>query len=247
MASRFCTYVSNLIAGQTAGAESVDAKFTEVDTALGLVEGEMNRSIRFTDGTPAESTFQIAQTGPQRANQLLGFDSNGNLALSAAGFDWRGNWATSTFYSVNDVVIAPLANNYSLYVCRTSHTSGTFATDVATGRFQIMVDLTEVRRSLILHELVSGPNTVALTAGQDVMVDVTGGAVTLTLPAAPVITDQPINIMHVGGNVGTFPITIARNGKPIMGLLEDMTVTTSNASFGLAFCNDTFGWRIRGV
>jgi hypothetical protein len=53
--------------------------------------------------------------------------------------------------------------------------------------------------------------------------------------------------MHVGGNIANFPITIARNGKLIMGLAENMTVDTANASFGLAFCNDSFGWRIRGV
>ena len=79
------------------------------------------------------------------------------------------------------------------------------------------------------------------------MVDVTNGPVTLVLPPAPIITDQPINVMHVGGVVGNNPITIDRNGKRIMGLLEDMTVDTPNASFGLAYCNDTLGWRVRGV
>lgn len=247
MASRFWTFVNNLLAGQTARSEQVAAQFQEVDTALGGVEAELNRSIRFTSDTPTESTFQIGQSAAQRANTVVAFDASGNIGVSPAAFAWRGAWAGGTSYIVNDVVQAPEANSYSLYVVRAAHTSGTFNTDVSAGRLVLMIDLTEVRRSLVLHTLITGPNSVALTAGQDVMVDVASGAVSLTLPASPAIGDQPINIMHVGGDIASNPITVLRNGNRIMGLTEDMTVNTPNASFGLAYCNATRGWRIRGV
>lgn len=247
MASRFWTYISNLIPGQTARSEQVANSFAEVDTALAAVANELNRSLRLTDGTPTEGAYQLSQNAAQRANTILGFNAGGDLALANTSFSWRGDWASGTSYVLNDVVRAPLAHNYSLFVVRSSHTSGVFDTDLGASRLAMMIDLREVRQSLILHTIINGPNAVTLSAGQDVMVDVTGGSVTLTLPSAPVIGDQPINIMHIGGNVANSPITVARNGKLIMGLAEDMLVTTANSSFGLAYASEARGWRIRGV
>ncbi len=245
--SRFWTFTSTLVAGQTARSEQVSTHFNEVNTALESVANELNRSIRFTDGTPNEAQYQLAQNAAQRANRVIGFDAAGTLALLSATFTWRSDWVSATVYGVNDVIRAPVQNNLSLYICRIAHSSGDFDTDVLAGRWEIMIDLAEARRSLVLHQLLVGPDTVQLVAGQDVMCDVTNGPLNLVLPAAPAIADQPINVMHIAGNLGSFPITIQQNGKRIMGLDEDMTVTTANASFGLAFANDVYGWRIRGV
>jgi hypothetical protein len=246
MSSRYWTFIANLIPGQTARSEQVNAKFGEVEEGFDAVAAEMNRSIRFTDGTPGETTFQVPFTPAQRASKVLGFDAGGNLTVSGASFIWKGDWVSSTFYAVNDVIRAPLSENYSIYVCTAAHTATTFAQDIA--QWSMMIDLAEARESLILHTLVLGPQPgFPLVAGQDVMVDVSAGPVTLVLPINPAIEDQPINVMHVGGLVGNNPITISGNGNRIMGLTENMIVDTSNASFGLAFCNASLGWRIRGV
>lgn len=248
MSSVYWTFTTNLIAGEVAKAEKVNLKFSEIDAAFEAVQGDVWKGIRIDDGTtPNSSTFKLTQAAGARANRLLGFDSAGALSLLAAGFVWRGDWATATNYAVNDLVRGPVEAAYSLYIVRATHTSSVFATDVGANRLAVAVDLTEARRSLILHELIVGPNTVQLVAGQDVMVDVTAGPVTLTLPLNATISDQPINVMHVGGSVGNNPITIARNGHRIMGALEDMIVDTPNASFGLAYCDATRGWRVRGV
>jgi hypothetical protein len=245
MSSRFWTFVANLIPGQTARSEQVNSKFAEIDEALEKVALEMDRSIRFTYGTPTEATYQSTFSDSQRAGKSLGFDGAGALTILNAGFVWKGDWQPSTFYTVNDVVRAPAAYNYSIYLCVSAHTS---TSSFNPSSWSVMIDLTEARKSLILHQLVNGPQSnYPLTAGQDVMVNVSGGAVSFLLPATPSISDQPINIMHVGGVIGDNPITINGNGKAIMGLNEPMIVDTSNASFGLAFCNDALGWRIRGV
>jgi hypothetical protein len=243
MANRFYGNTPTLVQGQSARAEAVEAKHNEVEGGFLAVANEMNRAIRFTDGTPNEAAFQMAATSAQRANKLLGFSAAGNPDLFSSTFVWRGNWTSSAFYAVNDVVRGPESANYSIYIVTTSHTSaGSIATDISAGRLAVMIDLQEMQRFIRRFQIVT--TNYNAVPGDDLFVDVTAGAVTITLPAAPVLSDQPISICHAGGNVAANNITIARNGKLIMGLAEDMTVNTGNASFELAFVNDTLGWRL---
>jgi len=89
---------------------------------------------------------------------------------------------------------------------------------------------------------------VTAVAGESYFVDVSTGNVTITLPAAPAITDPPITIVHVDGELGVDgTLTIARNGKVIMGLAEDLIVDIENANFKLAFADNSRGWRMIGI
>jgi len=56
------------------------------------------------------------------------------INLGKIRLNWRGNWATSTSYSINDAVYY----GGSSYVCVTANTSGTWATDLASAYWQIM-------------------------------------------------------------------------------------------------------------
>lgn len=47
------------------------------------------------------------------------------------GFVIRGTWVTATAYAVDDIV----DESGSLYLCKTAHTAGTFATDLAAGKW----------------------------------------------------------------------------------------------------------------
>lgn len=60
----------------------------------------------------------------------------------------------------------------------------------------------------------------------------------LTLPIAPIAGDtvKGINLS------GTRTVVIARNGKNIMGLAEDMTIDNENTSFTLVYVDTTRGW-----
>ena len=242
-ANRFWEFITNMVAGQTARAEQVNAQFNGVEGAFGLAAAELNRCIRFMDGTPTEGSFQLTQTPAQRSNLLLGFNQAGTqIQLKSGVFTWRGDWTAATLYNVNDMVRAPTANDRSLYICTVQHIAGTFSTDLASSRWAIAVDLAQVERAIKKFSIINASQT--LSAGQDVYVDTSPGPVTLTLPANPSISDQPIHICHVAGSNN---ITVGRNGQRIMGLLEDMTVntvTTPNAAFELAFCDTTRGWRL---
>ena len=58
--------------------------------------------------------------------------------LGRIRFVWKGNWATTTSYIVDDVV----AYNGKTYICVVTHTSGTFNTDLTavTPKWNLMAD-----------------------------------------------------------------------------------------------------------
>jgi hypothetical protein len=66
--------------------------------------------------------------------------------------------------------------------------------------------------------------------------------VTLTLPIAPLSGDW----VEVSNLSATPSPIIARNGKKIVGLEEDLTIDTAYAGFRLVFTGNTLGWTIIG-
>jgi len=60
--------------------------------------------------------------------------NQGNPVELSGGFNWEGPWVTATAYSVGDAV----ESGNSSYVCVVAHTSGTFATDLAATKWQII-------------------------------------------------------------------------------------------------------------
>ncbi len=247
--NKYFEYTLDLIPGTTARSGDVDTGFNGAQTGFDGVEGDVFRGIRFTaDVTPGESDFQISETPANRANKLLGFDANGMPAIIADAGSWSGDWATAQSYQARSFVRAPESHFFSIYIARVAHTSTDFATDLAANRWELMIDMEQIYKSRLRHQLIDDTDSpYDAIQGDDLMVDTSNGPVTINLPASPVITSPPVNIIHVDGDIVTNPITIARNGNPIMSLDEDMVVDVQNASFGLAFCNATLGWRVRGV
>ncbi len=88
-----------------------------------------------------------------------------------------------------------------------------------------------------------GSTTPTLAASDRKFVDTTSHAITINLPASPLTGDQ-IRILDLAGTFGTNSCTIARNGKKIMNLTENLIVSTTNAGFELVFTGDTYGWKL---
>ncbi|MBO58167.1 MAG: hypothetical protein CMA77_04135 [Euryarchaeota archaeon] len=90
---------------------------------------------------------------------------------------------------------------------------------------------------------VDATSAVTLANRQQLFADTSGGAFTVTLPAAPVKGDS-IRIFDVKKNFDSNALTIDRNGNPIMGDAANMTVNTEGAAFEMVFYDGTEGWRI---
>lgn len=84
--------------------------------------------------------FDIVVYGGNTYSCLLAHNSGtfatdlaaGNWQLFNSGIRWRGSWAVSTSYLVNDTV----SNAGGNYICAVDHTSVNFPTDLAAGKWQ---------------------------------------------------------------------------------------------------------------
>lgn len=85
--------------------------------------------------------------------------------------------------------------------------------------------------------------TAALTAspGDKILADSSGGVFTITLPASPSPTDA-ITVRGVGGSVKANNVTIASNGQPIAGTVQDFIIDQENFQVDFVYNNSTRGW-----
>jgi hypothetical protein len=79
------------------------------------------------------------------------------------------------------------------------------------------------------------------TAKYGYFVNTTSAAIIATLPASPTIGDF-ISFVDYNATFDTNNLTIARNGKNIQGLAEDLTVNQERAALTLVFTDNTQGW-----
>jgi hypothetical protein len=82
--------------------------------------------------------------------------------------------------------------------------------------------------------------------GDFIFVDTTGGIVNISLPSSPNLGNR-IMISDVGGSFDVNRCVILRNNNNIMGLPENLDVTTKFSSFQLIYSNQTYGWRLIGL
>lgn len=70
----------------------------------------------------------------------------------------RGTWATATDYWVGDLVIdgANGANTQSVYYCLSAHTSGVWATDLAAGKWLVLMDFTALVAATVAQLTATG-------------------------------------------------------------------------------------------
>ena len=83
------------------------------------------------------------------------------------------------------------------------------------------------------------------SAGEGVFVNTTSSAFAITLPASPSLGDE-VSIVDYAGTFDSNACTIGRNSQPIMGVAEDLVVSTERASFTLVYVDGTQGWLFKG-
>ena len=78
-----------------------------------------------------------------------------------------------------------------------------------------------------------------------ILADCSGGAFTITLPAAAdTFAGDVVQIFDITGNAATNNITVARNSSNIGGTAADLTINVANAVVTMNYTNVTYGWVI---
>lgn len=118
-------------------------------------------------------------------------------------------------------------------------TSGTNTTQIATTAFV----LAEILANVTDWTVVSSA-TNAVNDGK-YLIDTSGAAFTLTLPASPTAGDT-IQFADSQASFATNNLTIGRNGSNIVGAAADLVANVANAVVTLIYSGDaTVGWLVK--
>jgi len=93
----------------------------------------------------------------------------------------------------------------------------------------------------LAYEVISADDTAV--SGEGFLINASGGAIVLTLPATPSAGDT-VGAVDAYNKATTNTITIARNGENIEGAAEDLIIDVDGAGFVLVYCDATRGWEI---
>ena len=83
-------------------------------------------------------------------------------------------------------------------------------------------------------------------AGDNIFVDTSAGAVTITLPSSPTQGDA-VSFIDAEGTFDTNNLTVEPGSEKIMANTagDEMVVDTNNAGFTLVYQDSDFGWRLK--
>jgi len=181
----------------------------------------------------SDTTGQLViKTGSGAGTTALTIDASQNVTFaqgvtlgSPVGIGYGGTGLTAT--PTNGQLLIGNGTGYTLATI--SAGSGMTVTNTAGG-----ISLSAA--GLPAMNIVSGTTQTAVANNHYVLTN--AATTTLTLPAAPSAGD----VVWVTVANGLSTNVIARNGKKINELAEDMTINTAYAGIQLRFTGDTEGW-----
>jgi hypothetical protein len=108
--------------------------------AIQQLQEELTRSIKLSKTNTMTST-EFSVGASDRANKILAFDTNGELAVTQELGTNRGNWSSGVTFNARDIVKD--SSNGNIYLCNTTHTStGTtpISSNADVAKWDLLVD-----------------------------------------------------------------------------------------------------------
>lgn len=121
-------------------AESHEDALDKITFIAQEIQEELDRSIKISRTNTMTST-EFAVGASARANKILAFDGNGEIAVTQELGSYKGNWAASTTYSARDIVKDTNTNN--IFIANTAHTSSgsqPLTTNTDSAKWDLLVD-----------------------------------------------------------------------------------------------------------
>jgi hypothetical protein len=129
----------------------------------------------------------------------------------------------------------------SHYTLTVKTVSGTGVLVPAGSTVQLYSDGTNINSGLLTKGYYTTTSAYTAVNNDQVIVDTSGGVVTLTLPASPSVGNE-VTIIDGKGSFNTNNLTVNRNGSNINGAASNLTVSTNGTAFTLVYLNATRGW-----
>jgi hypothetical protein len=130
----------DLIENDPLPANSLEDAFDKLTSISQELQEEVDRSIKFSrTNTFTSSEFTVDASN--RANKILAFDANGEIAVTQELGTYKGNWSASTSYSARDIVKDTSNNN--IYISNTAHTSSgsqPLSSNTDSAKWDLLVD-----------------------------------------------------------------------------------------------------------
>jgi len=197
-----------------------------VDVSLSSPPGGSSTQVQFNSGgTAFGGSANFTWDG---TNVVI--DSEGALRLGdATGSGYVGLKAPATITGDTPyTLVLPTATGSANQVLQTDGSGNlSFATVTGGAAWQAVVT-----------------SSLTVVAKNGYFVNTSSAAITATLPASPTLGDF-ISFIDYSGTFDTNNLTIARNGKPIQGVAEDLTVSVERAGLTLVFTDNTQGWLLQ--
>jgi hypothetical protein len=144
--------------------------------------------------------------------------------------------------SVEKTYIVEDGTDHAGYTLTFKTTSGTGVLLCEGHSYTLYSDGTNVVKAGELRKWRAISSAETVQPGAQILANTNGGAVTITLPASPVIGDT-VNFVDQGYDFNTNALTIGRNGANIANSAADLVINTQGAGFTLVYSGDaTTGW-----
>jgi hypothetical protein len=121
-------------------AQSLEESLDKLTFMVQQHNEELGRAIK-ASRTNVITGSEFTISAADRANKVFSFDASGDLAVTQELGVWQGDWATSTAFSVRDIVKD--ASNNNVYICITAHTSSgstPISTNTDSAKWALLVD-----------------------------------------------------------------------------------------------------------
>jgi hypothetical protein len=224
------TQLVNYVYNDSFPAETHEQALDKLTMICQVLNEALDRTIQYP-ATEVGATSQLLPSATTRANAVLTFDEDGVpdvLSKQELIDDLSLLDPAVTIGTAGRALLALESIATMELLGRTSAGSGNAES------------ITVTAAGLGLLQQAFSAQATSFTAEVNTAYWITGNSVVVTLPAAPADGDM----VRIANGAAVTGCSIARNGKTIMGVAEDLTVDVPNFSVTLIYRSATTDWRL---
>ena len=233
----------DLIENDPLPANSIETAYDKLTQISQELQEQIDRSIKLSRTNTITSTeFTVGSV--DRANKILAFDANGEIAVTQELGTYRGNWATATSYNGRDLVKDTSNNN--IYIVNTAHTSSgaqPLSSNANTAYYTLIVDAATATSSATAAAASASAAASSASAASTSATNAAASASTATTQAtnastsastastqAGLATTAATNAATSESNAGTSATAAAASASSASSSASTATTQATNAS-----------------